>query len=631
MASGTLVPFMSEVALPGDSWDIDLNCDVKTHPTIGPLFGSYKVQLDVFTIPMRLYNGKIQMNLLGIGNDMSKIKIPQIRLEAKKDSIYMGDNGQINPSCIFSYLDIRGLGKSDDNTFTRDFNAIPYLSYLDIYAQYYANKQEEIGVMIHNPQNLNSNSIYEFTMTDTINGTVNVKPIVDNVPVNVQFNAGCTAIITMNSLYEIDPATILIQYNSPYQPNLSWATLPQIFGTIVWNSSAGIFNCNNVNQAFLDLNGGIGNVEVMGYEYNGGIIYPDNNVPQLVTFPLENINEMRENLLAATLSPAPYIIDANSIVPYSYPLKLGDSGQYSKVSTQEGLLIKTYQSDLFNNWVSTEWIDGPNGVNARTAIDTSSGSFTIDTLQLSKKVYDILNRIAVSGGSYDDWLDAVYTHERTKAPNSPVYMGGLSKELAFQEVISNASSTTEGTEQPLGTLAGRGVLTSKHKGGKVMIKVNEPSYIIGIVSLTPRIDYSQGNKWDVNLKTFDDLHKPGLDQLGFQGLISDQMHWLDTDIINDEVIFKEVGKQPAWINYQTNVNKVRGNFAEKNEQMFMTLNRRYEADPTLGIKDLTTYIDPRKFNQIFADTRIDAQNFWVQIGVGAIARRKMSAKVMPNL
>ena len=69
-------------------------------------------------------------------------------------------------------------------------------------------------------------------------------------------------------------------------------------------------------------------------------------------------------------------------------------------SKQEGLLIKTYQSDLFNNWVSTEWIDGDNGVNAITAIDTSMGSFNIDTLNMSKKVYNMLNRIMLSGGSY---------------------------------------------------------------------------------------------------------------------------------------------------------------------------------------------------------------------------------------
>jgi len=52
---------------------------------------------------------------------------------------------------------------------------------------------------------------------------------------------------------------------------------------------------------------------------------------------------------------------------------------------------------------------------------------------------------------------------------------------------------------------------------------------------------------------------------------------------------------------------------------------------TIGIKDLTTYIDPSKFNNIFADTQLDAQNFWTQIGVNITARRKMSAKIIPNL
>jgi hypothetical protein len=46
MAAGTLVPFMNYVALPGDSFDIDLDVDVLTLPTVGPLFGSFKVQLE---------------------------------------------------------------------------------------------------------------------------------------------------------------------------------------------------------------------------------------------------------------------------------------------------------------------------------------------------------------------------------------------------------------------------------------------------------------------------------------------------------------------------------------------------------------------------------------------------------
>ena len=63
-SNGTLIPFMSQVALPGDTWDIDLSTQVMTLPTLGPLFGSYKIQLDLFEIPIRLYQGKLHMNLL---------------------------------------------------------------------------------------------------------------------------------------------------------------------------------------------------------------------------------------------------------------------------------------------------------------------------------------------------------------------------------------------------------------------------------------------------------------------------------------------------------------------------------------------------------------------------------------
>nr|DAH63730.1 MAG TPA: Major capsid protein [Microviridae sp.] len=124
-----------------------------------------------------------------------------------------------------------------------------------------------------------------------------------------------------------------------------------------------------------------------------------------------------------------------------------------------GLALKTYQSDINTNWVNTEWIDGETGINAITAIDTSSGSFTLDTLNLAKKVYNMLNRIAVSDGSYNAWIQTVYTSGGLNHIETPLYIGGSSLEIEFQEVVNN--SGTE--EQPLGTLAGRGVATNKER------------------------------------------------------------------------------------------------------------------------------------------------------------------------
>ena len=153
MAAGTLVPFMSEVALPGDTFDIVHDVDGLTHPTIGPLFGSYKIQLDVFQVPIRLYQGKLHMNMLGIGMDMSKVALPTMLVRgAGLEKTKVLDNQQINSSAILSYLGIRGVGYDNTNidvVTQRYFNAVPYLGYWDIYKNYYANKQEEIGAMIH--------------------------------------------------------------------------------------------------------------------------------------------------------------------------------------------------------------------------------------------------------------------------------------------------------------------------------------------------------------------------------------------------------------------------------------------------------------------------------------------------
>ena len=93
------------------------------------------------------------------------------------------------------------------------------------------------------------------------------------------------------------------------------------------------------------------------------------------------------------------------------------------------------------------------------------------------------------------------------------------------------------------------------------------------------------------------------------------------------------GKTVAWLNYMTNVNRTFGNFAPGMSESFMILNRNYSmnnADEP-QIEDLTTYIDPVKFNYIFADANLDAMNFWVQTRFDIKVRRLISAKQIPNL
>ena len=127
-------------------------------------------------------------------------------------------------------------------------------------------------------------------------------------------------------------------------------------------------------------------------------------------------------------------------------------------------------------------------------------------------------------------------------------------------MVSN--SATE--DEPLGTLAGRGVNAGRQKGGRIKIRATEPGYVMCITSITPRIDYSQGNAFDTDWKTLDDMHKPALDGIGYQDSVNTGRAWWDDTYVGNaetKLVKHTAGKTVAWIDYMTNVNRTYGNFA----------------------------------------------------------------------
>ena len=76
---------------------------------------------------------------------------------------------------------------------------------------------------------------------------------------------------------------------------------------------------------------------------------------------------------------------------------------------------------------------------------------------------------------------------------------------------------------------------------------------MGLMAITPMVDYSQGNDFDLNLQTMDDLHKPALDGIGYQDSLNGERAWW-TDYVTADPDLKRTsaGKTVAWINYMTN-------------------------------------------------------------------------------
>jgi hypothetical protein len=625
-APATLVPFMKKLALPGDITDIDLDAKVLTHPTVGPLYGSYKLQMDVFTCPIRLYVSALHNNSLKVGLNMAKVKMPKLKVQLQGDwSTRYKEFEQVNPSCLLSYLGINGFGIATNGNTTATYNAVPTLAYWDIFKNYYANKQEDNAYYISS-EDISAKYI---TGAENASGKGN-KTYYPPFPTSEQIYFKSVVIgnkfyysieiLWSGSIGDADPTSILVYTDT----NGTTKTLQKIVEeqrVTDPNASVKITNTSITFETGGDTP--VAAPKIYGVKYGG-----TGQTIGIQEFPLSNIDDMREDVLQKPFYEE-FQITKDTIAPYG-SLLLTDANGTNASKNQFGLALKTYQSDIFNNWINTEWIDGTNGINDLTAVSTADGEFTIDALNIAQKVYNMLNRVALSDGTYRSWLETVYTSDYVSRCESPVYEGGMSQEIVFDEVVSTAA-TADGTE-PLGSLAGRGKMADNRKGGRLRIKVDEPSFIIGIVSITPRLDYSQGNDWDVTLDSLDDLHKPELDAIGFQDLPASWMAWSESKWdINGRMTERSFGKQPAWIQYMTAYNKTKGNFAINNNEAFMVLNRNYEIKNNGEIQDATTYIDPTKFNYVFADTSLDAMNFWVQIAVRDISRRKMSAKVIPNL
>ncbi len=617
MCAGTLVPCYVNIGLPGDEWDIDINTLVRTLPTNGPLFGSFKLQVDCFMIPMRLYQGILHNNAVNIGMKMNQVYLPTYDIQSSKNMCINPDaDNTISYTSLLRYLGVSGNKVVDSTWLTdkvqRSFNAIPLLGYYEIYKNYYANKQEGIGYIITSEPITNNLTVCYYTP--------------DYGPEELVWEKGQTKSFTIAEIRRpfhfvgnSFPQALVIkigttEYSANELIELGWVKfVPDIHG-------------QGFNMYWLVTS--IVGQEMM-WENNTKAV--QSNI-QLQKFELENIDTMRQYCLSKNkLGDKATFEDFQNYYGILYPY-VAIRGTDRNAFAMNGLAIKTYQSDIFNNWLNSEWIEGENSIQALTSIDTSSGEFNIDTLNLAQKLYNLFNRIAVSGGTYNDWRDAVYTDGK-RLIESPIYCGGMSAEIGFEEVVGTAQTDSNGSINHIGQLAGKGTQVDK-KGGKLNIKCDEPCVIMAIASITPRLMYSNGNKWfNTDLVTMDDLHKPALDGIGFQDLITEQMDWREAHQKSGAKTLTRysAGKLPAWINYMTDYDEAFGDFADPMKCGWMVLGRNYEIGTDDRIKDLTTYIDPQKFNYAFADASLSAQNFWVQIGFDIKKRGLISAKIIPSI
>lgn len=622
---GTLVPFVKILCQKGDTIDMQIMNKTLTQPTLGPLFGTFKLQHFVFFGGFRLYNSWLHNNRTGIGMKMSDIKLPIIYSTTNANGLTEHSN-----SCLYKYLGWSGSRRTDAqkrNGVTKQ--AVPFLIYQDIFKNYFANTQEKDFYMI-GVQSIPT----KLEAANAIAPINNAKKEGDNYIVQIGTEQGImgqtkTVTLTVKDGNISNYANFWKKTSVLYTSDANMDPIRRTLDSLTSNATGRTITLDKTGEPTWAMKSFV-------YKYE-----TTEKVINLVQTKLEVLDELRDVILHKKGNETLLIHDTEVNQEKGGSAELAEyikGVRASQNAEQGGLLIKTYDSDIFNNFVRNEWIEGAGSIGEKTAIDITAndGKLTMDALNLQQKVYNLLNRIAVSGGTYRDWLDTVYTAGKyIDRPETPVFIGGMTQYIEFDEIISKSASSTEYGTQPLGDIAAIGRGGKPTNSGHIHYQCEEPGYIIGVMAITPMVDYSQGNDFDLNLTTLDDIHKPALDGIGYQNLIQETMVGTTAEYKSPytaNIVQKTFNKTVAWIDYMTNYNKTFGHFAVGGNLDFMVLNRRYDTSQDEStINDLTTYIDPTKHIEIFADTDITSQNFWVQTAMNITRRGNYSAKQIPFL
>jgi hypothetical protein len=617
---GMLVPFCKILCQKGDIIDLNLINKTLSQPTLGPLFGSFKLQHFMFFGGFRLYNSWLHNNRTGIGMKMSDIKLPMMKANTSGTETDAKTN--ISASALYKYLGWTGSRRTGTNAVGGVLkNGTPLLMYLDIFKNFFANTQENKFYMLKGAGAVSLN--IQNTYQDSNNGIYIIGKNTNNVHITTTTKITAGIILTdYKDFWHSIKVTIMESDGGLYHKTLDQLTTNAASSGITLNNVsanpyATILQFFTTKETAKFIKTELGQYDLKLLDQIRDVVLHKKGNETLILAGSE-LNE--------TNNGSPELVNFFNDLIKSQSNKLG------------GMLLKTYDSDIFNNWIKTDWIDGAGGITEITSIDITAndGKLTIDALNLQQKVYNMLNRIAVAGGTYKDWLETVYTAGKyLDRPETPVFIGGMTQYIEFDEVISKSATETAYGSQPLGDIAAIGRGGKPLNNGHIHYQCEEPGYIIGLMAITPMIDYSQGNDFDLNLQTIDDLHKPALDGIGYQDLIQEQMvgetSKYDGGANISNMKHLAANKTVAWIDYMTNYNRTFGDFAAGEALDFMVLNRRYEVGNNNTIEDLTTYIDPQKYIEIFADTSIDSQNFWVQTVVQATRRGNYSAKQIPFL
>lgn len=321
-----------------------------------------------------------------------------------------------------------------------------------------------------------------------------------------------------------------------------------------------------------------------------------------------------------------------------------------KGKTMSGLALRNFKPDMKTVFLNKKFLDN-NSVYSKI-LPSSDGSFTYEQIITAKKMRSIGWKNALAGGNLKDWIRSQYGVTPRLMDDMPTYIGSWSTDILFDDIRATATTQVGDDTQYLGDKAssGRGYAG----GSSRRIVCDRPGYLMYMLSIVPRVDYASFiDRYALDRKLSDlfvnELNGVGLDDMLYSDLCNHMSPSAESGVDglayptyvsengSNDLYASAVAKQPAWMSYMSDVNRVNGAFYD-NIAMRSWVNLREftftirNAEGTLeNVVGFGNEIQPHEWTAGFTDRTIGSEPFLVQLNIEDVVRSNVAKRLMPHL
>lgn len=234
------------------------------------------------------------------------------------------------------------------------------------------------------------------------------------------------------------------------------------------------------------------------------------------------------------------------------------------------------------------------------SVDITNSNVSINDLRRAVRLQEWLERNAVAGSRYTESIMAHFARKSSDARlQRAEYLGGGKVPIQISEVVNTAYSTDAvGNNVPPANMSGHGL--SFGKSNYFKYNCEEHGFVIGIMSIMPKSNYSQGMpRMFLQRNTFLDYPWPSFAHLGEQEVYRYELYNSPANATpTNTPVF---GYQSRYADWKFIPSTIHGDFRDTLE--FWHLARKFSTSPVLG-ETFVTFEDELQ-NRIFNVSNVD--------------------------